>query len=90
MTHPFALSIDDLNTLELLETTETELQGGLKLINPDLYPTLAHEGIEGGIKPYPLPITKRRHECGGPIISTARYPEHGGPISDLKVESGIA
>jgi hypothetical protein len=90
MTHPFALSIDDLNTIELLEQDEAEVEGGLKLINPELYPTLAHSGIEGGIKPHPLPITRRWHEYGGPIVSTARYPEHGGPISDLKVESGIA
>jgi hypothetical protein len=84
MTHPFALTIDDLSGLELLDQTdhEAQVEGG-KVATEFL--TLAHSGIEGGIKPIPLPhpLPLPTHKCfenGGPIVSTMRYPENGGPI----------
>ncbi len=88
MSHPFDLTIEDLACLELLDQTtdEVAVEGGM-VISHD-FPTMAHEGIEGGIRPRPLPHplpptpapTKRWNEHGGPWVSTNRFPEHGGPI----------
>jgi hypothetical protein len=101
MTHPFALSIDDLQTLELLdgESDHTgEMMGGsIRLQDiPEAHYTKrvgeggGHPGVtfkthEGG-------FTFKVHENGGlpPSVITNAYPENGGPIpvSQLHVEHG--
>jgi hypothetical protein len=87
MTHPFALTIDDLTWMELVD--ESQLEGG-RFAPPHLPPevlTLA-QSAEGGNYPTfklengcpPWVSTNRYPENGGPTFTTARYPENGGPI----------
>ncbi len=74
MTHPFALTIDDLAYLETVD--ENSLEGGAMASAKRTGLSLAYrEGgcdatyiqAEQGCQPHPLPITYRFREVGGPF-----------------------
>jgi hypothetical protein len=79
MTHPFALSIDDLACLESIDETASIEGGaaiGLKYTGPGCILTAGYDYENGG---HPG-VTFKTHEAGGPpFVSTNRYPEDGGP-----------
>jgi hypothetical protein len=88
MTHPFALSIDDLACLELVDETQSIEGGYYKPIEkiPPSHGVITIKPTHGWISQFHL-------EAGNfPVVSTHVYPEHGGPIpvSQIHVEHGGA
>jgi hypothetical protein len=90
MTHPFALSIDDLACIELVDETQS-IEGGGAAEALRWHTLGGHEnGVtfmvnEGGI------LTHRWNEGGHdfpPFVSTNVYPEHGGPIPVTPINVG--
>jgi hypothetical protein len=85
MTHPFALSIDDLACLELVDET-APLEGGANLASRFITYGINEGGITYRMGEVGLDDLTYRFNEGGhnppPVFTSKHRPEHGGPILD--------